>query len=217
RIAIPGIYKDVRPLNRVERKSLASLRYTDGHFRKQAAVLPGVGLVGGKAAPLEKMWRLPSLSVNAIQASSRKDVANIVTESAWCHVGIRVVPDMDPAKTAKRLMAHLKAHAPWGVKVEFSNVHASPWWVTDPEGPAFSAAQRALSRGYGREAVFIGCGGSIPFVGPFAKVLGGAPALLIGVEDPYTNAHSENESLHLGDFQKSILSAIHLYEELARL
>ena len=122
---------------------------------------------------------------------------------------------MNPKKVARLLTDHLKKNAPWGVKVEFGDVSASPAWTTDPEGPAFGAAHRALSRGFARSAVYVGCGGSIPFVGPFSKVLGGVPALLIGVEDPYTNPHSENESLHLGDFVKSIRSSIHLYHELA--
>jgi acetylornithine deacetylase/succinyl-diaminopimelate desuccinylase-like protein len=98
------------------------------------------------------------------------------------------------------------------VEVRFVAEQSAPWWTTNPEGPAFEKASAALSRAFGRECVYVGQGGSIPFVGPFAEVLGGAPALLIGVEDPYTNAHSENESVHLDDLRKSILGAIYFYE-----
>ncbi|MBI5244070.1 MAG: M20/M25/M40 family metallo-hydrolase [Elusimicrobia bacterium] len=216
-IAIKGIYDDVRPLNKVEKESYASLRYTEALYRSQAGMLPGVDIIGGKASPPEKMWRLPSVSVNAIAASSRKDCANIINDGVWCRIGVRTVPDMDEGKALRLLIGHLKKNAPWGVKVEIRKVASGHWWGTDPLGKVFQAAGRALSKGYGRRAVYIGTGGSIPFVGPFSKALGGAPALLIGVEDPYSNAHSENESLDLADLQKAIRSSVHLYDELARL
>jgi len=215
RIAIAGIYDDVRPLSRVEQDSLNSLGYTDEELRRQVAVHPEVQLLGGKVNALQKMTRIPSISVNAIEASSRKNAANIVNGSAWCKVGIRIVPDQNPKKVEKLLRDHLLKNAPWGVKVDIHTESSAGWWITNPEGVAFEKAKHALTKAFGRECVFLGAGGSIPFVGPFAEVLGGAPALLVGVEDPYTNAHSENESVHLGDLEKSIVGAIYLYESLA--
>jgi acetylornithine deacetylase/succinyl-diaminopimelate desuccinylase-like protein len=214
RIAIKGIWDKVRPLTAEEAKSIASLPGDEQHFRAQAGLLDGVERLGG-GHPWEINWRQPSLAVNAMVASDRKNARNIINESAWARVGIRIVPDLDAHEVETALIAHLKAAAPWGVQVEIHKESAAGWWYTDPAHPAFQAAFRALRAGYGTDAVTIGCGGSIPFVEPFARELGGVPALLIGVEDPYTNAHSENESLHLGDFDKSIKSAIHLYTELA--
>ncbi|MFA6093723.1 MAG: M20/M25/M40 family metallo-hydrolase [Elusimicrobiota bacterium] len=217
RIAIPGIHKGIRPLNALEKKSYASLRYSDGLLRKQAAMLSGTKIIGGKATALEKMWRLPSVSVNAIQASSRKEVSNVVNGSVWCRMGIRTVPDMDNARVLRLFKAHLLKNAPWGVKVSFSNEGTGPWWTTDSDSKLFCSARKALSAGYGREAVCVGTGGSIPFVGELSEAFGGAPALLIGVEDPASNPHSENESLDLGDLKKAVRASVRLYDELSKI
>ena len=216
-IAIPELYAKLKPLTDSERAAIASLPSDEKTFREQAGLLDGVERHGATAHvnPWEMIWRRPSLAITAMEASSRKDARNIVNESAWARVGIRIVPDLDAHEVERLLIAKLEQLAPWGVKVTCKGEGAAGWWYTDPSHPAFEAAFRALEKGYGGKSVTIGCGGSIPFVEPFARELGGVPALLIGVEDPYTNAHSENESLHLGDFDKSIKSAIYLYEELA--
>ncbi|HEX9305971.1 MAG TPA: M20/M25/M40 family metallo-hydrolase [Anaeromyxobacter sp.] len=214
RIAIPGMYDRVRPLSAAQRDAIAALPVTPEAFRKQARLRPGVKLFGGERHPLELNWWEPSLAVNAIQASSRRDARNIINDIAWARVGVRLVPDMDPIDARDRLVEALRKAAPWGVEVAVKVETTGAPWMTDVSHPAFEAAFRALERGFGRPALAIGCGGSIGFVEPFAKALGGIPALLVGVEDPLSNPHSENESLSLADFQRSIRSAIHLYSEL---
>lgn len=215
RMAIPGIHDRVRPLTAAQAAAIAALPITEEDFRRQARLRPGVQLLGGRH-PLEQNWWQPSLAINAFQASNRKDARNIINDAAWARVGIRLVPDMDPDDVRERLVAALQAAVPWGLELKVQVENAGAPWLTDLEHPAFAASFRALEKGYGRPGLAIGCGGSIGFVEPFAKALGGAPAILIGVEDPYSNAHSENESLHLGDFQRGIRSAIHLYAELAQ-
>ena len=51
-----------------------------------------------------------------------------------------------------------------------------------------------------------GIGGSIPFIADLVEVFPAAQILVTGVEDPDSRAHSPNESLHLGVFQRAILA-----------
>jgi acetylornithine deacetylase/succinyl-diaminopimelate desuccinylase-like protein len=217
RIAVPGLYADVaRPSARV-RRQLARLPFSEAAFRRGASMLAGTRLERERGTSVyEQLWLRPSLSVIAIEAHPLHGAANQVLDSARARISVRSVPRMDPEKTGRQLVRTLTARPPAGARVEARVTRTTPWWTSEPAGPAFEAALRALERGYGRRPAVIGSGASIGFVKPFADSLG-VPCLLTGVEDPGCAAHSEDESLHLGDFRKSIRSAVHLFDELGRL
>ena len=214
RPAVAGLQDAVRPLSSRDRESLDRLPFREETYRRQAKLLDGVSLIGGPGSVYEKMWYRPSIAVNALEASSRKQAANIVNDTAWARVGVRIVPDMDPHRTLDLLRVHLIRKAPWGVQVEVRPETPSAWWRTDTDGPVFAAALAALEKGYGSKAHIVGAGGSIPFVRTITETLGGVPALLIGVGDPYAASHSENESLVIADWESACRSLIHLFGEL---
>jgi acetylornithine deacetylase/succinyl-diaminopimelate desuccinylase-like protein len=217
RPAIDGMSDKVRARSPQEQADLNGLPFMESTYRKQSKLIEGVHIIGGKGPVYEKMWHQPSIAVNAIEASSRKQAANIINDAAWARVGVRTVPDMDPEETLRLLTEHLLKQAPWGVQVSIEPETPSRWWSTDTGGPAFSAARKALEMGYGKTPAVVGAGGSIPFVQTITDALGGAPALLFGVGDPYSAAHSENENLLISDWEKGCRSLILLFSELAEL
>jgi cysteinylglycine-S-conjugate dipeptidase len=212
---IPGLLDKVRGISPTEKSALDSLPFDETLYRKQGNILKGVMIVGGEGSVYEKMWHRPSIAVNAIEASSRKQAANIINDVAWARIGIRIVPDMDPQETLTLLKEYLLKQAPWEVEVKIEQESPSRWWRTDTRGPMFEAALSALEKGYGIKPAIVGAGGSIPFVQTMTDALGGVPALLFGVGDPYSAAHSENESLLVADWEKGCKSLIHFFTGLA--
>ena len=218
-LPIPGYYERVRPLTEKEKKSFRSLPFSDKAWRDNLGIPDGVRTSAEKGLHFhEQTWRKPAVTVIAQEASSLKGASNQVLPRASAIVSARIVPDQDPEQVQRQLTEFLSANPPWGVQVSVkaAGAHCN-WWMTDPNGPAFEAAIGALRSGFGRDAVGIGCGGSIGFVGPLAELFGGAPALLLGIEDPLSNAHAPNESLHEGDFKKLMASLVHLFENLGKL
>jgi acetylornithine deacetylase/succinyl-diaminopimelate desuccinylase-like protein len=219
RLPIPHYYDQVRPMTDKERASLKQLPGDEVKWRQDLGMLPGVSFASEKGChPYEQMWRKPAITVIAQEASSIRGASNQVLPKASAIVSCRIVPDQDPDTVFDALQKFLTQDPPWAVKVSVKphGPHVL-WWMTDPTGPAFEAALRALEKGYGRKPVGIGSGGTIGFVGPLAQLFGGAPALLLGIEDPETGAHAPNESLHAGDFRKLTASLAHLLDEVGRL
>jgi acetylornithine deacetylase/succinyl-diaminopimelate desuccinylase-like protein len=217
-IAVPGLYKGVTKTPATQLQRIRKLPFSEAKFKREARMMKGMKLAGEKGYSVyEQLWTRPALTVIAFDARPLKGSSNQIIDSVTARLSLRTVPKMDAKAAGQALIKKLTARPPYGAKVTAGIVSSTPWWTTDPEGPAFEAARRALKAGYGKETAMIGAGGSIGFVGPFADLLGGAPCILMGVEDPLCNAHSENESLHLGDWLKSMRSAIHMYDELARV
>jgi acetylornithine deacetylase/succinyl-diaminopimelate desuccinylase-like protein len=216
-IAVPGLLDGAPVLSAAERAALEALPLDAPAFRRDAGML-GEAFAGESACSLyERVWYRPSLSVVALEAMPLAAAANQLIAEAHARVGLRVAPGQDAAHLRDVLVAFLQANPPLGTRVETEVKAAVDGWRTDPVGPAFEAARRAMEAGFERAPVTIGCGATIPFVGPFAEVLGGVPALLLGLEDPPCNAHGENESLDLGDFRRAARASAHLMDELAKI
>ncbi len=215
---VPGLYTKVARPSAAQRSLLRRLPFHQRRFRRAAGMLPGVRLAGERRFTVyERLWTRPSLTVIALEAQTLRGSTNQILDAARARLSLRTVPDLESREAGRLLVKKLVSRPPDGAVVSARIVGSGPWWHTDPQGPAFEAARRALRAGFGVEPVMMGAGGSIGFVRPFSEHLPGVPFLLLGVEDPPCNAHSENESLHLGDWRKCMRAAVHLYQELAHL
>ncbi len=215
-IKVKGILDDLKEITALEKENFAKLKM-ENIARGATGLLNGLPFIANESEFAEKLWRHPSLSINAIQSGSKKLVSNIIQDSAWARVSIRIVPNMKPQDILNKLTKHIESVCPPGFKLKLTPEAASNWWsISNPMENAYQIAARSLEKAYGHTTQFIGCGASIPFVQPLTEEFGGIPAILVGVEDPYTNAHSENESLLLSDFKKSIHGQIYMLADLAK-
>jgi len=219
KLPITGIYDQVRAMTDKERSAVKALPFDEAKLRRDLGILPGVKLACESGTTVyEQTWRKPAVTVIAQEASTIKGASNQVLPKASAIVSCRIVPDMQAERVQADLAKFLTADPPWGCKVKCEPLGATcNWWMTDPNGPAFEAALAALRNGFDKDPIAIGCGGSIGFVGPLADLFGGAPALLLGIEDPQSNAHAPNESLHEGDFKKLMASLANLFENLGKV
>jgi cysteinylglycine-S-conjugate dipeptidase len=187
---------------------------TEATLRAEAGVLDGVRLIG-TGGLTDRLWAAPSITVVALDAPATKDASNTLQPVARAKVSLRVAPGDDADRACAAVKAHLLAHAPWGAHVTVASGSTAAPFTAATGGVAMAAARQALTEAWGRPALDIGAGGSIPFVTAYAERFPDAEILVTGVEDPDARAHGANESLDLRTFERACLAEALLLRALA--
>ncbi|HWI31201.1 MAG TPA: dipeptidase [Microbacterium sp.] len=187
--------------------------YTEETLRDEAGLLPGVAPIGDGTI-LGRIWNKPSITVTGIDATSVEAASNTLAPEISVVVSARVAPGQKATEAYAAIEAHLRAHAPFGAELTFSDVDCGDGFLVDTDGWAVDAAHDAMRDGYGVEPVDIGVGGSIPFIADLVREFPRAQILVTGVEDPHSRAHSPNESLHLDTFRHAVMTEALLLSRL---
>ena len=196
RVAVPGFYDEVIPLEPWEREAWARLPFGDA----QILTATGSPAIAGEAGftTTERLWGRPTAEVNGL-ASGFQGVGTktVLPSLAMAKLTFRLVPGQTPRVILEQVSAHLRSLCPPGVSLELLGGHSGEPYATDPHSSDGQAAQRALQEVFpDNDLAIIREGGSIPIVNTFKRILG-ADTLLLGLALPDSRMHAPNENFPL--------------------
>jgi acetylornithine deacetylase/succinyl-diaminopimelate desuccinylase-like protein len=213
RITVPGFYDDVAKVSAAERKALNALPWKRKDFEKAVGAAAYVGEKGFTI--VERLWVRPTLELNGVWGGYLGEGAKTVIPSkAYAKFSTRLVPNQNPQRIAKLVEKHIRKLLPKTVTCKFDVLSTGKPWTAAFHAPIFTKAQHALEKGFGKRAVFIREGGSIPFVTQMHDTFK-VPCVLIGFGLPDENAHAPDEHLDLENYFGGIKAIAHFYEALA--
>lgn len=193
---------------------VAAVDYPDERVRAETGLLHGVSEIGSGSVP-QRLWGKPAITVIGIDTTSIAASSNTLIPRARAKVSMRVAPGGDAVAHLDALRTHLEQHAPWGAHVSVTPGEVGQPYAIDASGPVYDAARASFRQAWGTEPVEMGMGGSIPFIAEFAGAYPQATILVTGMEDPATQAHSIDESLHLGVLERAAVTEALLLANLA--
>jgi acetylornithine deacetylase/succinyl-diaminopimelate desuccinylase-like protein len=183
----------------------APVDYPAERVRADSGLLDGVSEIGSGSVP-QRLWAKPAITVIGIDTTSVAAASNTLIPRARAKISMRVAPGGDAAAHLDALTTHLQRHAAWGAHVSVTRGEIGAPYALEASGAVYDAARAAFRQAWGVHPVDMGMGGSIPFIAEFAAAFPQAKILVTGVEDPATQAHSINESLHLGVLERAAVA-----------
>ena len=214
KVAIPGFYDRVLPIETRERDSWAKLPYKDGEW----LATTGSPVLAGEAGfnTLERVWARPTAEVNGIASGYQGEgPKTIVPSKAAAKLSFRLVPDQDPTELRTSITKFLTGICPQSVELEILYQHQGKPYLVNPDSVYGKLAQQALTKTFDRPIAFVREGGTLPIIQSFKDVLG-LDTLLLGLALPDAKAHSPNENFPIENFEAGIRLNRNLLEEIAK-
>ncbi len=176
---------------------------------------PGVRAVSNDPAELllNSTWKGTLAVTGADGMPSTLSAGNVLLPSLTVKLSLRLPPTCDPARAARAVKQALEHNPPYGAQVRFESGGATAGWNAPVFAPWLEESiTRASQRIYGREAIHVGCGGTIPFMGMLGERFPRTQFFITGVLGPHSNAHGPNEFLHL-DYAEKLTACVSLVLE----
>lgn len=215
RITIPGFYDGVEEPTNQQKADWADLNLTEDEFLGQIGLKHSIGEKGRML--IEQIQSRPTCDVNGIWGGyTGEGTKTVIASQASAKISFRLVGKQDPQKIGEAFQAFVRERLPGDVTASFTAHGASPAIAVPAESPALAAARMALTEEWGRKAVTIGSGGSIPVVGDFKRLLG-IDTLLVGFGLDDDRVHSPNEKYDLSSFHKGQRSWARILEALGAM
>ena len=213
RIQLPGFYDTVTPVTNAQRAQWDALGFDEKAF------LDGIGLhtpVGERGyAALERLWARPTADINGIWGGyTGAGSKTVIASEASAKVSFRLVPNQDPDQVFEQFQRFVQDRLPPDATVTFQRFSSAPGIEVNTDSPWVRAAQAALAEEYGKPAVLMGSGGSIPVVTSLRNVLG-IDSLLMGFGLDDDQVHSPNEKFEQVCFHHGIRSHARLLAKFA--
>ncbi|ODS61881.1 MULTISPECIES: M20 family metallopeptidase [unclassified Arenimonas] len=198
RILVEDLYVDI-PEQRI-RQARAAADVLGSEVWDKFPFLPGMTPMNPDLTELvlNRTWR-PALSVTGADGMPPLHSAgNVLRPHTAVKLSLRLPPTLEPKKAGEVLKRVLEANPPNGCKVEVELEKASTGWNAPALAPWLEHAINHASREFfGAPAMYMGEGGTIPFMGMLGEKFPGAQFMITGVLGPHSNAHGPNEFLHI--------------------
>ncbi len=131
------------------------------------------------------------------------DAGNVLRPRTALKLSFRLPPTADARKVSAEVKRLLEKSPPYQARVKFNVESAMGGWNAPPVAPWLERSMQAASKAFfGKDAMYMGTGGSIPFMGMLGKKFPKAQFLVTGLLGPHSNAHGPNEFLHIPTAKK---------------